>query len=46
MTDIRLFRIAVSDEDLADLRDRLHRTRWPERECVADWSQGIQFLVC
>ncbi len=41
MADIRPFRIAVPDEDLSDLRDRLHRTRWPERECVADWSQGI-----
>ena len=41
MTDIRPFRIAVPDEDLADLRERLRRTRWPERECVQDWSQGI-----
>ena len=38
---IRSFRIEVPDADLADLRERLHRTRWPERECVADWSQGI-----
>ena len=41
MTDIRPFRIAVPDEDLADLGERLRRTRWPERECVQDWSQGI-----
>ena len=41
MTDIRPFRIAVPDEVLSDLRDRLARTRWPERECVDDWSQGI-----
>ncbi len=41
MGDIRPFRIAIADEDLADLADRLHRTRWPERECVPDWSQGI-----
>jgi pimeloyl-ACP methyl ester carboxylesterase len=26
---------------LEDLRDRLQRTRWPERETVDDWSQGI-----
>ncbi len=38
---IRGFRIAVPDDDLADLRERLRRTRWPERECVQDWSQGI-----
>ncbi len=41
MSDIRPFRIAVPDQDLADLRDRLLRTRWPEPECVDDWSQGI-----
>ena len=35
------FRITVNDADLADLHDRLARTRWPERETVADWSQGI-----
>ena len=33
--------IDVSDADLADLRDRLTRTRWPEAETVDDWSQGI-----
>ena len=41
MQIIRPFRIAVPDEDLEDLRERLRRTRWPERECVGDWSQGI-----
>jgi pimeloyl-ACP methyl ester carboxylesterase len=35
------FRIAVSDDVLDDLRQRLVRTRWPESECVSDWSQGI-----
>ncbi len=38
---IRPFRIAVPDDELTDLRERLNRTRWPERECVADWSQGV-----
>ena len=38
---IRPFRIAIPDSDLTDLRERLSRTRWPERECVEDWSQGI-----
>ena len=33
--------IAVAQADLDDLRDRLGRTRWPEREAVDDWSQGI-----
>lgn len=38
---IRPFRIAVPEDDLRDLRARLGRVRWPERECVSDWSQGI-----
>jgi pimeloyl-ACP methyl ester carboxylesterase len=38
---IEPFRIAASDEQLADLRRRLRATRFPERECVDDWSQGI-----
>src|SRR5689334_9803122 len=35
------FRIAATDEQLEDLRRRLRATRWPERECVDDWSQGL-----
>jgi len=34
------FTIAVPDADLADLRDRLSRVRWPDDETVDDWSQG------
>jgi len=41
MSGIRPFRIAVPDDELSDLRQRLARTRWPEAECVDDWSQGI-----
>ena len=41
MTDVRPFRIAVPDDNLADLRRRLAATRWPEAECVDDWSQGM-----
>jgi len=39
--DIRPFRIAIPQADLDDLRERLIRTRWPDRECVEDWSQGV-----
>lgn len=39
--DIRPFTIAVLDSDIADLRERLGRTRWPDAEPVDDWSQGI-----
>jgi pimeloyl-ACP methyl ester carboxylesterase len=35
------YRIDVPEADLVDLRDRLRRTRWPERETVDDWSQGV-----
>ena len=41
MTTIEPFRIAVPDDVLDDLRRRLAATRWPEAECVDDWSQGI-----
>ena len=39
--EVRPFRIEVDDADLEDLRRRLAATRWPEKETVADWSQGI-----
>jgi epoxide hydrolase len=35
------FRISIDDEILADLKARLRNTRWPERELVDDWSQGV-----
>jgi pimeloyl-ACP methyl ester carboxylesterase len=38
---IRPFRVKVSTKDLADLRQRLAATRWPDRETVSDRSQGV-----
>ena len=35
------FRIEIPESELRDLRARLRRTRWPERETVDDWSQGV-----
>jgi epoxide hydrolase len=35
------FRVAFDEAAIADLRDRLRRTRWPEKETVDDWSQGV-----
>jgi pimeloyl-ACP methyl ester carboxylesterase len=38
---VESFRIEVPDAELDDLRTRLRATRWPERETVDDWSQGV-----
>ncbi len=35
------FQVALDEGDVADLRARLRRTRWPEAETVGDWSQGV-----
>src|SRR5262249_24053632 len=37
---VQPFRIQTSDGALDERRRRLRGTRWPERECVDDWSQG------
>ncbi len=37
---IRPFEIRVPDAALADLRERLRRTRWPEPATAAGWAQG------
>ena len=39
---IRPFRVKIPDEHLKDLRRRLVATRWPDKETVADRSQGVQ----
>jgi pimeloyl-ACP methyl ester carboxylesterase len=38
---VRPFRIHVPEEDLDDLRRRIAATQWPEKETVADESQGV-----
>ena len=40
-TAIRPFHVDVADEALDDLRRRIAATRWPEKETVADESQGV-----
>jgi epoxide hydrolase len=35
------FQVRIDDAQIEDLRARLARTRWPDRETVEDWSQGI-----
>jgi pimeloyl-ACP methyl ester carboxylesterase len=44
-TAIRPFRIDVPEEDLLDLRRRIADTQWPEKETVADESQGVQLAT-
>jgi pimeloyl-ACP methyl ester carboxylesterase len=42
---IRPFRIEIPEDALVDLRRRIVGTRWPERETVADQSQGVQLAT-
>ena len=44
-TAIRPFQARFADEDIADLRRRINATRWPERETVADDSQGVPLAM-
>jgi pimeloyl-ACP methyl ester carboxylesterase len=44
-TAIRPFHFHASDEQLADLRRRIQATRWPDKELVADASQGVQLAT-
>src|SRR5262249_55721534 len=38
---IHPFRVSVPEDVLADLRRRIEATRWPEKETVADETQGV-----
>jgi pimeloyl-ACP methyl ester carboxylesterase len=41
-TLVRPFTVTVADAEVEDLKQRLARTRWPDPETVADWSQGVR----
>lgn len=41
MSEIRPFKIAIPDDELSLLNNKLTQIRWPEKEPVADWSQGM-----
>src|SRR5215211_4708640 len=43
--EVRPFHIDVPEEDLVDLRRRIEATQWPEKETVADESQGVQLAT-
>jgi pimeloyl-ACP methyl ester carboxylesterase len=44
-TAIRPFQVNFPDAELTELRRRVNATRWPERETIADASQGVQFAT-
>src|SRR5262249_41475959 len=44
-TVIRPFKVSFPDADLTELERRINATRWPERETVADQSQGVQLAT-
>ena len=44
-TAIRPFRVDVPEADLTELRRRIKGTRLPEKEPVADVSQGVQLAT-
>jgi epoxide hydrolase len=45
VTRLEPFQIAVPEADLIGLRRRLSAARWPSRETVSDWSQGVPLGV-
>jgi pimeloyl-ACP methyl ester carboxylesterase len=42
---IRPFEVHVPDAELTELRRRINNTKWPERETVADTTQGVQLAT-
>jgi len=42
---VRPFQVGFSEVELADLRQRINATRWPERETVTDDSQGVPLTL-
>src|SRR4051794_23120202 len=44
-TAIRPFQVTTTDAQLTELRRRIDATQWPERETVADASQGVQLAT-
>src|SRR3984885_12371217 len=44
-TAIHPFHVNVPETDLTELRRRINATNWPERETVADASQGVQLAT-
>jgi pimeloyl-ACP methyl ester carboxylesterase len=44
-SEIRPFKVSFPEADLTDLRQRIKATRWPQKEAVADDTQGVQLAT-
>src|SRR6188474_353623 len=44
-TGIRPFQVDIPEEQIEDLRRRIAATQWPEKETVADDSQGVPLAL-
>ena len=44
-TEIRPFQVEIPEEQIDDLRRRVAATNWPEKETVADHSQGVPLAL-
>src|ERR1700735_2250977 len=42
---LRPFHVNVPEAELTELRQRINATKWPERETVADATQGVQLTT-
>jgi hypothetical protein len=44
-TAVRPFQVSIPESNLTEMRKRIQATRWPERETVADDTQGVQLAT-
>src|SRR6476659_4259241 len=44
-TAIRPFTVEIPEAEIEALRARVAATRWPHKELVDDWSQGVQLAM-
>jgi hypothetical protein len=44
-TAVRPFRVDMPEETIVELRRRIAATQWPEKETVADQSQGVPLAM-
>jgi len=42
---IRPFHVNIPESELAEMRDRIRATRWPDPETVTDESQGVKLAM-